>query len=171
MPARRPFFRPLSSIPDLVKTASKHTARPVFAYSLAGGWPSSNSALRLLASLGAVLSSFSFAFIASLATQRFARRVFAVCLSLVALLAAVAACLDIAMIVKVARECSKEECTTLVPDEVMKSSNVCRCGVDAWFYFTVAVDLMLFGTALVCLALTVVPMIKRRGVDPSRTTS
>lgn len=170
MPARRPFFSPLSSVPELVQIASNQTG-PVFVYSLSGGWPTSNSALRLLASLGAVLCSFSFAFIASLATQRFARRVFAVCLTLVALLAAVSACLDVAMIVKVARECSKEECTTLVPDVVLESGNICKCGVDSWFYFTVAIDLVIFGTALICLALTVVPMIKRRGVDPSRTTS
>lgn len=171
MPARRAFFREATSVPTLIQTASDHAGQPILVYALSGGWPTSNSSVRLLASLAAVLCAFTFAFIAALAAGSVARKVFAAALAVVALLAAVVTCMDVAAIIRTASECAREECQTLVPDHVLESGHVCRCSVDPWFYFTAAVDLVLLAAAGVCLALTVVPMWKRRGVDPSRTTS
>lgn len=171
VPARRAFFRPSSDVPELVQDSSNHVPEPVFDYALAAGWPSANSGLRLAASLLGVLCTFSFALIAAIASQRTARRVFTVALTLVAVIALVATSIDIVSIVKTKGECDNENCITLVPENVLESGNTCKCNIDVAFWFTVAVDFVLFLSAAVCLALTVGPMMKRRGIDPRRTAS
>ena len=171
VPARRAFFRPVSAVPDLIQEASSHATRPIFAYALAAGWPTPNSAVRLVAAVLGVLCAFSFALLAAVLPPRTARRVFVVALAAVAVAALVAVCLDVASIVKTQGECDREDCVTLVPQGVRESGNTCKCSVDVAFWFTVFVDLVLFASASLCLFLTAYPMIKRRGVDPSRTLS
>lgn len=167
VPARRPFYRPKSAVPDLIQEASNYAAAPVFVYSLAGGWPSSNSAIRLIASLLAVFCSFSFAFIASVASQRRSRVIFSICLSVTALFTAIAIILDIVSIVKTAGECRDGKCVTSVPEVVLISRNICECSVAWWFYCTLLADVVLLVSASTCLGLTLYPMIKRRGIDPA----
>lgn len=166
VPARRPFFSPIEEVPALIQKASNFSREQVFQYALAGGWPSSNSALRLVTALQAVLCSFSFAFVASLASARRSRVVFSVCLTVVAVFALVTAILDATSLAKTARECSDRKCVTAVPQDVLDSGSICICSVDAWYYFTLAADIVLLFTAVTCLVLTVVPMVKRRGIDP-----
>lgn len=167
VPARRPFFRPQSEVPSLIMEASQFAARRIFVYSLAGGWPSGNSAARLIASLLAVSCAFSFALIASLTSQRLSRITFCALLSLTALVALIAAIMDTASLVKTAKECGDEACVTAVPQEVLDSGNTCKCAVDGWFYGTLIADVVLLSTAVICLILTVARMRERRGVDPS----
>lgn len=167
VPARRPFFELSSSIPSLVRNASDYSSKPVFQYSLAGGWPTRNSVVRLLASAFAVLCSFSFAFIAAVTSQRVARLTFCTVLLSTVVFAAIAAGCDLASIISVAKECATQNCRTEVPRKVLESNHVCICSVAGWFYFTLFADVVLLASAISCLTFTLSSMIKRRGVDPS----
>lgn len=167
VPARRPFFTPVSNVPPLVVTAADREIEKIFTFSLAGGWPRVNSALRFIAAFAAVLCSFTFAFLASLASPRVSRTIFCAGLALVAVFATLAAVVDLVALVRTARECSRNECITAVPEQVLNSNAVCECSVDAWFYFTVGTDVLLAASALFCLVLTLVPMLLRKEDEPT----
>lgn len=162
MPARRPFYRSVSEVPTLIQSASTFASTPIFTYSLAGGWPTFNSIIRLCASLLAVLSAFSFALIAAITRDVIARRLLSTILLLVALLSLAAGVLDVISIIKTASECADQKCRSAVPDIVVASGNVCKCSVDGWFYFTVIIDCVLLVTAVVCLVVTLRPLVGAR---------
>lgn len=171
-PARRPFFKPDAEVPNLIKKASEFATDPIFVYSLTGGWPQVNSIIRLITSLLAVLSSFSFAAIATLVSKQKARRIFASTLLVLSILALAAGILDALAIARVSIECSRHECKTGVPDIVLNSGNVCSCSVEGWFFITLLADCVLMFTSLVCCILTAhprfAPAVSEGFVDPSR---
>ncbi|CAN8066206.1 unnamed protein product [Agarophyton chilense] len=167
VPARRPFYNSLSDVPPLVREASSYSSEPIFMYSLAGGWPTRNSIVRLLASALAVLCSFSFSFVATIASQAVARLTFCTVLVCTTVVSLVAAGCDLASIISTARECAASECRTEVPKQILDTGHICQCNVDGWFYFTLLADIVLFVSAICCVVLTIVPILKRRGVDPA----
>lgn len=168
VPARRPFFRPQSQVPQLIRNASQEFAdKDIFVYSLQGGWPTANSIFRLVASLLTVLATFSFSFIASLSPPTTTRRIFVFALLTIAVLIFLAAILDVISIGNTARECSNQECTSAVPDVVLDSGNKCKCHVNGWFWFTLAADLVVFAAALVCGVLVARPMLAAQVANPS----
>ena len=164
-PARRPYFRNVD-LPRLVANASKDAKEPVFVYSLTGGWPSANSAVRLIASISAVLCAFSFALIASLTSQKISRITYCVLLSITAFFAIIAAIMDSISIAITAGECSNKKCQLAVPDTVLNSGNLCDCSVGGWYYFTVVADFILFAAAITCLVLVAKTIVRRRGDLP-----
>lgn len=167
VPARRPFFsQPENDVPDLIAAASQFSTTPIFQYSLAGGWPSVNSIIRLLTSLLAVCCSFSFALIASLLAQKTSRLLFSILLLLTTLLGLAAVGLDTHSIVNTARECADQNCKTAVPEKVIKDGHKCMCTINGWFYCALVADIILVASAVICLMLTVRATRKRRAVDP-----
>lgn len=159
VPARRPFYKSADQLPSLIKRAAKMTSTEVFAFSLHGGWPAANSALRALASLLAVAASFTFAYLAALLPARAARLIFLIVLALVSALAFLAFAMDAASVAKTASECRKRECKSSVPQSILDTGAICKCSPDAWFYLTLFVDLMLLVSAASCLVLTLLPML------------
>lgn len=157
VPARRPFFKPDAEVPALIKKASAFATDPIFVYSLAGGWPTINSVIRLITSLIAVISAFSFAVIATLLPKETTRRIFAYTLLLLSILALACGILDALAIARVGIECSRRECKTGVPNIVLNSGNICSCSVEGWFFITLLADGVLMFTALVCCILTAHP--------------
>lgn len=161
MPARRPFFENADPVPRLVQDASNRATRQeVFKYSFAGGWPSPNSYVRILAGFLAVLASFSFAFIATLVSERGTRLTFTGVLVTTAITALAAIVLDAMSLAKTAAECSAKKCVTALPEEVTKAKGLsCLCAPDGWFWVTLGVDVVLFVSAVTCIVLTVKPLL------------
>lgn len=164
-PARRPYFKEVD-LPRLVADASKDAKEPVFVYALTGGWPSANSAVRLIASISAVLCAFSFALIASLTSQKISKITYCVLLSITAFFAVIAGVMDSISVGITARECSNKKCELAVPDIVLNSGNFCDCSVGGWYFFTVVTDFILLAAATTCLILVAKTIVRRRGDLP-----
>lgn len=169
VPARRPFFRTQDQVPDLIQRSTDATVEDVFEYSLHGGWPAANSAVRLIASLLGIGASVSFSLIATIASEQKTRTTFSVILFLISLFGLLSFILDTVAIVRTASECRSGNCVTSVPDFVRLSSTICKCSVDGWFYLTVFVDLILCVAALSCLVLTISPLLRRHRDESNMT--
>lgn len=159
-PARRPFYQPAREIPPLIADTTDADEVTVFEYALHGGWPTGNSVVRLLASLLAVLASFSFAYLAALLPDRPTRLVFSGVLAAVALFSFIAFILDTMSVVQTSNQCNAEACTTNVPQAILDAGVKCKCAPDAWFYLTIGMDVVLLGTSLACLLLALAPMLR-----------
>lgn len=158
VPARRPFLRPEDQVPTLIEQATTLEAKQIFEYSLHGGWPTGNSAVRLLACIFAVFASFSFAYLASFLKDKQTRLVFLVVLALVVLFSFISFIMDTLSIVRTAKECNDKKCTTAVPAGILNSNVICDCAPDAWFYLTIVLDVLLLISAATCLFFTVRPL-------------
>lgn len=157
VPARRPFFRPAENVPELARLASNYTDVDIFVYTLAGGWPTFNSVIRIFVSSLALLSSFSFALIALFATHQTSRRLFSLTFLIIAIVSLAAAICDTVAIATTGIECSKSKCVSSVPDVVKQAEVVCRCAVEGWFYLTLLADVILLVSSITCFILVVRP--------------
>lgn len=157
VPARRPFFRPADSVPELARAASNYTDEDIYVYTLAGGWPTFNSVVRICASSLALISSFSFAIIAIFATHQTSRRLFSIVFLIIAIISLAAAICDTVAIATAGIECAKSACLAAVPDVVKQSDVVCKCAVEGWFYLTLLADVILLVSSVVCFILVVKP--------------
>lgn len=157
VPARRPFFRPAENVPELARTASNYTNEDVYVYTLAGGWPTFNSVIRIFVSSLALLSSFSFAIIALFATHRTSRRLFSLIFFIIAVVSLAAAICDTVAIATAGNECSKSRCVSSVPDIVKEADVICKCAVEGWFYLTLLADVILLCSSITCFILVVRP--------------
>jgi hypothetical protein len=162
VPARRPFYQTQRDAPIIITNVSKSAAEDVFQYALPGGWPTANSALRFIASVGAVLASLSFAFVATFATERATRIYFTIVLLCVALFDTASFVIDAVAIATAARECKSGRCVTAVPEVVRLSGNICKCSPDGWFILTLVMDLVLCVSAITCLILSRGPAKRRK---------
>ncbi len=165
VPARRPFFAPAQEVPALVAGSSSATKGTpvVFRDVLAGGWPTSNSVVRVVAAALAVCASFSFAFVATLARERTTRVLFGAVLGLTALTAAAAFALDMVALIRTTLECNMGKCETNVPRVLLQDATLrCICSPDGWFWVTLTVDFVLMASAVACLALTLRPLLAKR---------
>lgn len=160
-PARRPFYQSGDAVPALISDATDADEVTVFEFALHGGWPTSNSVVRLVASLLAVLASFSFAYLAACLPERPTRMIFTVVLALVSIFSFIAFIMDAMSVASTRNECNAEDCTTSVPQSIIDSSAKCRCSPDAWFYLTMVVDLVLLVSAVACLVFAVLPLVGR----------
>lgn len=165
VPARRPFYRPPETMPILIRDDDA-LARPVYVYTLHGGWPTFNSVVRLAASSIAVISAFSFATIATVLSHHAARRIFSITLLTLMLFAFAAAMLDAVAIGSTAAECANRSCTSAVPDVVIQSPNKCTCFVGGWFYVTLLSDVVLAVAALICFILSSHPALAAAAANP-----
>lgn len=162
MPARRPFFEAATEVPPLLGAAVAAEKREVFQYVMFGGWPTANSAARVIAAVLAVGASFSFAFIATLTRERVTRSIFAVVLVLTSAAAVAATTLDALALARTTVECAARKCVSEVPRAVLNTpSHRCKCSPDGWFWVTLGVDAVLLAAALSCLALTVRPLLRK----------
>ena len=179
VPARRSFFQPLPDVPQLVAEASEFAknTRQSFVYSLAGGWPTLNTALRVTATLIAMISSLSFAFIATLTREKTTRSVFAIALFIVSGFALSAAITDSITLHRIGEECDQEKCQTAIPDDLgedlkaIQDQLVCECSPDAGFWVTLAMDYVMTVSAITCLGITIVPWFSKQRLDESMASS
>lgn len=166
VPARRPFFAPPQQVPALVAsttTATSSSNAEVFRDVLAGGWPTVNSVVRVVAAALAVIASFSFAFIATLARERTTRILFSIILGLTALTATGSFVLDMLSLIRTTIECNTRSCVTLVPITLLQDTTIkCLCSPDGWFWVTLTVDFVLMISAIACQYLTLVPLVMKR---------
>jgi hypothetical protein len=159
VPARRPFFTPNSSVPDIIQQASTVSTEQVFEYALHGGWPTANSALRLLAALLAIASSLLFAYLAACLSEKTTRLSFTGVLALVAFFSFIAFVLDAASLSNARKECNAQKCVTSVPASIINSGNLCKCSPDPWFWFTLVADIVLLVSSVSCLVATFRPLL------------
>lgn len=170
VPARRSFFRQLADPPQLIADASSfaRNTRSLFVYSLAGGWPTLNSALRITATVIAMIASLSFALIATVMREKTTRIIFTFALLVVSLLALSSSITDSVALHKVRKECAQEKCTSAIPSDLSPSIAEgqkdfrCECTPDAWFWVTLSMDYVLSLSAITCLGITIVPFFFER---------